>query len=663
MAISIATQPIELRQAPFEGEDDDLQIVIRAIYRQILGNTHVMESQRLTTAESRLRNGDISVREFVRELAQSDLYRSLFFETSSPYRFVELNFKHLLGRAPQDQSEISEHVQIYNAEGFEAEINSYIDSDEYITSFGENVVPRARGNQTQTGVKNVVFNRSSVLDEGYAANDTGNQAKLISGVAGNVAPKIEAPSLSASAASLASTSLPSSEGPKTLKDVQPAPYTEDLPIIIRAAYRQVLGNTHVMESQRLTTAESRVGNGQFSIKEFVRAIALSDLYRSLFFETSSPYRFVEVNFKHLLGRAPQDQTEIAEHVLIYNTQGYEAEINSYIDSEEYANSFGDNEVPSARGNQTQTGLKNVAYNLSSILDAGYAANDTGNDAKLITILKDFIFPKVEVPSFNASAISRASTSLPSTAGPKTLKDVQLAPYAEDLPIIIRAAYRQVLGNTHVMESQRLTTAESRVSRGQFSIKEFVRAIALSDLYRSLFFETSSPYRFVELNFKHLLGRAPQDQAEIAEHVLIYNTQGYEAEINSYIDSEEYANSFGDNEVPSARGKQTQTGLKNVVFSRTLALERGFAANDIGDQAKLIRSVAGNLPTKIKSSTPTIGSASSTSKRFRIAVTKASFGRRVARSNTTFEVDYKQLSQKIQSIQKAGSKILSITEVV
>ena len=70
-----------------------------------------MDSQRLISAESRLRSGDITVREFVRVVAQSDLYRSLFFETSSPYRFVELNFKHLLGRAPQDQAEISEHVQ------------------------------------------------------------------------------------------------------------------------------------------------------------------------------------------------------------------------------------------------------------------------------------------------------------------------------------------------------------------------------------------------------------------------------------------------------------------------------------------------------------------------------------------------------------------------
>ena len=46
--------------------EDDLQVVIRAAYRQVLGNAHLMESQRLTSAESLLRNGDITVRDFVR---------------------------------------------------------------------------------------------------------------------------------------------------------------------------------------------------------------------------------------------------------------------------------------------------------------------------------------------------------------------------------------------------------------------------------------------------------------------------------------------------------------------------------------------------------------------------------------------------------------------
>ncbi|PZO45150.1 MAG: photosystem I reaction center subunit XII [Pseudanabaena frigida] len=244
------------------------------------------------------------------------------------------------------------------------------------------------------------------------------------------------------------------------------------------------------------------------------------------------------------------------------------------------------------------------------------------------------------------------------------ESIELRPNAseEDLQAVIRAAYRQVLGNAHVMESQRLISAESQLRNGDISVAGFVRAIAKSELYQTLFFENSSPYRFVELNFKHLLGRAPQDQAEIAEHVLIYNTQGYEAEIDSYIDSDEYVSNFGENTVPSARGNRTQVGSKNVNFNRTFALMRGFASNDAGKSAKLISDIGGNLPTKIVTPTVGSGSASSTSKRFRISITRAKFGSRVTQSASTFEVGYNQLSQKIQNIQKTGGKILSITEV-
>ena len=58
---------------------DDKTALIRAVYRQVLGFQYVMESERLTGAESLFRNGYLSVREFVRTVAKSGLYRSKFF--------------------------------------------------------------------------------------------------------------------------------------------------------------------------------------------------------------------------------------------------------------------------------------------------------------------------------------------------------------------------------------------------------------------------------------------------------------------------------------------------------------------------------------------------------------------------------------------------------
>jgi len=70
------TAPIQLWQNHSEA---DVDLVIRAAYRQVLGNAHVMESERLTVAESQLKQSDISVREFVRQIALSEQYRVRFF--------------------------------------------------------------------------------------------------------------------------------------------------------------------------------------------------------------------------------------------------------------------------------------------------------------------------------------------------------------------------------------------------------------------------------------------------------------------------------------------------------------------------------------------------------------------------------------------------------
>ncbi|MEL6319547.1 MAG: phycobilisome rod-core linker polypeptide [Cyanobacteria bacterium J06626_14] len=233
---------------------------------------------------------------------------------------------------------------------------------------------------------------------------------------------------------------------------------------------------------------------------------------------------------------------------------------------------------------------------------------------------------------------------------------------DELQTVIRAVYRQVLGNYHVLESDRLYAAESLLRNGDITVKGFVRAVAQSDLYRALFFESSSPYRFIELNCKHLLGRAPLDQAEISEHVQRYNAEGYVVDINSYLDNDEYNTNFGDHTVPYYRTAQTQSGIKNVGFNRTFALVRGYSSSDVEKSARLTRDVAGNLPTKIIPLAKGSGSYSNTGKRFRISTRKATVGPRATRSNQTFEIGYAQLSKTIQNIQKRGGKILSITEV-
>ena len=57
------TPPVEL--IPGRSEEE-VESVIRAIYRQVLGNAYVMESERATVPESQFKRGELSVRDFVR---------------------------------------------------------------------------------------------------------------------------------------------------------------------------------------------------------------------------------------------------------------------------------------------------------------------------------------------------------------------------------------------------------------------------------------------------------------------------------------------------------------------------------------------------------------------------------------------------------------------
>ncbi|MBT67205.1 MAG: hypothetical protein CMN98_08715 [Synechococcus sp. NP17] len=145
--------------------------VIKRIYRQVFGNRHLMELDVNKSLEALFINGDLTVQGFVTALAQSDTYKKLFLERNSPYKFVELNFKHLLGRAPHDQSEIMDHVKRQNEEGYESEIASYTYSEEYLKAFGIDQVPYNRGTNTMQGGSTINYTRSNAVEVGYAGYD------------------------------------------------------------------------------------------------------------------------------------------------------------------------------------------------------------------------------------------------------------------------------------------------------------------------------------------------------------------------------------------------------------------------------------------------------------------------------------------------------------
>ena len=234
---------------------------------------------------------------------------------------------------------------------------------------------------------------------------------------------------------------------------------------------------------------------------------------------------------------------------------------------------------------------------------------------------------------------------------------------EDKQAVIRAVYRHVLGNPHVMESERLVTAESQLCDGSISVRDFVRAVGKSDFYRSRYFEKCAPYRFVELNFMHFLGRAPESQVELSEHIRRCVEAGYDAEIDSYIDSDEYQARFGENVVPFYNANATQVGQSQVSYNRIFAIDRGPAqVSSAVKSAQLVAQVAGaEKGNKVKRAATNLNSG--TTKRFKIKTTAAKFDspRRVSMNEYIVSAD--KMTPQIQRIHRTGAKIVSITEIV
>ncbi|WP_310483310.1 phycobilisome linker polypeptide [Chamaesiphon sp. VAR_48_metabat_403] len=236
---------------------------------------------------------------------------------------------------------------------------------------------------------------------------------------------------------------------------------------------------------------------------------------------------------------------------------------------------------------------------------------------------------------------------------------------DNVRAVIWAAYRQLFGNDHIMANERLTSAESLLQQGDLTVRDFVRALVQSELYKQKFFYSTPQVRFIELNFKHLLGRAPANEAEITEHVNRFIDRGYTAEIDSYIDSAEYQASFGDAIVPYYRGFATQRGQTTVGFSRMFQLYQGYANSDRAQGNNNAGVLTADLGRNLATAVRTRGLAGNTKgareQLYRIRLVQANRSRttQIRRSSSDVLVTYEQLNSTLQRLNQRGSRIVSI----
>lgn len=251
---------------------------------------------------------------------------------------------------------------------------------------------------------------------------------------------------------------------------------------------------------------------------------------------------------------------------------------------------------------------------------------------------------------------------------------------DEAEVVINAVYRQVLGNAYVMESERQAVAESQFKMGELSVREFVRAVAKSDAYKSRFMNNAPHYRVTELNFRHLLGRAPNSYDEMKEKSAILDAGTFDDEIDSYIDSDEYQNVFGEYIVPYIRGYKTEALSHMVGFTHTFKLVRGASTSsfksDLAGKAPKLNGLVINAtatpvvePGVVFSNPP--GAArqrqGATERMYRVEATSyrakaVNSISRFRRSNQVFIVPYSRLSETYQRVHRDGGKIASITPV-
>ena len=168
------------------GSSEALERTIVAAYRQVYGNLPPTENERCTSLEVRLMNGEITVRDFVNGLAKSPFYKKNYFHAVAPQRGIELNFKHLLGRAPLNQAEIQESIKLQAEEGFDALIDSLTDCAEYAEVFGSDIVPNWRTADSYAGMMTSSFNMMRELASTKVAvsdNAQGSRSRTVNPLA------------------------------------------------------------------------------------------------------------------------------------------------------------------------------------------------------------------------------------------------------------------------------------------------------------------------------------------------------------------------------------------------------------------------------------------------------------------------------------------------
>lgn len=370
---------------------------------------------------------------------------------------------------------------------------------------------------------------------------------------------------------------------------------------IKAAYRQVFERDMTRAyGVSLGDLESQVKSGQVSTKEFIRRLGKSRLYRREFYEPFTISRVIELAVRHFLGRGLYSIEEFQTYFDVITQGGLAALIDALVDSQEYSDYFGEETIPYLRGLGQEAqecrnwGAQFELFNFSAAaqkvpqfitLFGSYRQPmpdqhpyGAGNDP--LEIQFGAIFPQsnhapTEHPAFfnndhrriligcgTGNGDAHTLGRVPGSIATRLLKfsvnhhgnstqtpNLNVSLHSSEA--VILGAYRQVFGGD-VYAGQRLTAAEIKLKSGEITMREFIRQLGKSRLFRKQAWESLYVTKAIEYIHRRLLGRPTYGREELSRYYDLCARQGFYVLIDALLDSAEYSEVFGEDTVPYER---------------------------------------------------------------------------------------------------------------
>lgn len=583
--------------------EDEKKLVIQACYRQVFErDISRAYSLSLSNLESQLKNGQLSVKEFVRNLGLSTIYRKQFFEPFVNSRVVELAFRHFLGRGISSIKEFQTFFSILSEQGLPGLVNALINSNEYTDYFGEETVPYIRDlgedpqecrnwgpqidlfkysapfkkipqfitlfndynqalpDQHPYGKSNdplaiqfgAIFPQNVGNSCRYSAPFGKDTRRILVRQGPGIYNQLSNPNIRAKPAGLL--------GPKIFQ-VQPnladelsdtmnntsnlylTPVNQAIDVI----YIRVFGRSVYAEERLLfKPLESQFTSFQITVREFVRQLAKSSVFRSLYWEPLYVCKAIEYIHNRLLGRPTYGRQEINQYFNIAYKQGYYKVIDAILDSLEYIETFGENIIPYDRY-ITPSGLASRLLRLGSV-----KSNMVRNKVPFY----DRYLQLGEVQDL--PSLARLAAKIGQGVSARRYQSIIFQSDAQSSIFRRQQAYRACLRQLFERSinsfsvGNELFAIEQAFMTKKLTVKQLVIMLGHTKLYQEQFYQPYPNTKVIELGTKHFLGRAPNNQAEIRYYNQILASLGLQKFISSLVNTMEYDTIFGDHIVPYRR---------------------------------------------------------------------------------------------------------------